>query len=189
MKSYKRKEAKKDGQLKYFTGNACSYGHVAERYTGSGSCCECKRIKAVSDEKKAYDLRYYQENRTEILVYAKAYSEKNSKAITEKARLWAIENPDKVRAIKHNYKARRRSAEDSGMTSKALAQWAVSKEKSCYWCGVACKEDYHIDHYEPLSKGGRHELENLVISCPSCNVRKNAKDPYEFAQKVAGRLF
>ena len=39
----------------------------------------------------------------------------------------------------------------------------------------------------PLSKGGEHTLTNLVVSCPTCNLQKNAKDPIEFANKL-GRL-
>ena len=49
------------------------------------------------------------------------------------------------------------------------------------------KKDYHIDHIMPLSKGGRHTISNLVVSCPTCNLQKNAKDPYQFAQE-RGRL-
>jgi hypothetical protein len=41
-----RKEAAKRNLKKYFTGKPCSNGHVAERYTQSGSCQAC--IQAVS---------------------------------------------------------------------------------------------------------------------------------------------
>lgn len=34
-----------------------------------------------------------------------------------------------------------------------------------------------LDHYVPLSKGGKHESENIVAACDSCNLRKGAALP------------
>lgn len=39
-----RMVAAKDGRLRYFTGKPCLKGHVAERYTKSGACCECQAL-------------------------------------------------------------------------------------------------------------------------------------------------
>ena len=60
--------------------------------------------------------------------------------------------------------------------------------KLCPQCNTNLKnKKIHLDHYIPLSKGGEHTLSNLVISCPHCNLSKNAKDPYIFANSI-GRL-
>lgn len=60
--------------------------------------------------------------------------------------------------------------------------------KVYYWCSCSLKnKTTHIDHYEPLSRGGAHTISNLVVSCSNCNLRKRAKDPIEFAQSI-GRL-
>lgn len=32
------------GLKRYYTGNACKYGHISERYVSSGLCAECKRL-------------------------------------------------------------------------------------------------------------------------------------------------
>lgn len=40
-----RGEAKAAGLPRYFTGEPCAQGHVGGRWTNSGVCIECKRIK------------------------------------------------------------------------------------------------------------------------------------------------
>jgi len=45
----------------------------------------------------------------------------------------------------------------------------------------------HIDHKQPLSKGGANTVDNVELLCPKCNLRKHARDPIEWAQ-ANGRL-
>jgi len=105
-----------------------------------------------------------------------------------RAKEWAKNNPEKRRAITFNYDSKRRAREAHGVSGKALADWTAEQSKICYWCGVKCEDSFHVDHYQPLAKGGLHELDNLVIACPTCNLTKSAKDPIEFAH-TKGRLF
>ena len=187
-KARSRAEAKSLGLSKYFTGKPCPRGHIAERYTGKGSCVECLAITARSGEKKAYDKAYYQKRRKEILLRSKAYHRKNKGRYLENARAWAKRNPLKRKFISMTYRDKRRAQVAGGATSREVHDWAEKQNKSCHWCGGSCARNFHVDHYIPLSKGGKHELENLVIACPSCNFQKSSKDPYEFAAEV-GRLF
>lgn len=41
MRIITRKTAKEKGLKRYFTGQPCKHGHVAERYTKSDRCVEC----------------------------------------------------------------------------------------------------------------------------------------------------
>lgn len=104
------------------------------------------------------------------------------------ARKWNIENRSRYRSIKRAADARRRAVEKQGDPHPLIWEWQQSVKKVCYWCGVKCAHDFQIDHYVPLARGGRHEVANLVISCPSCNNHKRAKDPYKYAASL-GRLF
>jgi 5-methylcytosine-specific restriction endonuclease McrA len=45
---------------------------------------------------------------------------------------------------------------------------------TCQYCG-ATSRDLTIDHVTPKHRGGRHEWENLVAACRSCNHRKGSK--------------
>lgn len=181
-------EAKASG-AKIFQGTACTYGHDGRRYTCGRNCVECAAQEARSDEKKAYDKEYLDRNRERILERSRAYHARQPSGLrNELAKQWAKRNPEKRKAIADAYKHRRRQLVEGGDSTAAIAAWEKQAPKVCYWCSVKCPKGYHIDHYQPLSKGGRHEVANLVIACRSCNCRKSAKDPYEFA-KERGRLF
>jgi 5-methylcytosine-specific restriction endonuclease McrA len=53
----------------------------------------------------------------------------------------------------------------------------------CAVCSVCITGCYHMDHINPISKGGEHVPGNIQLLCPSCNLRKNAKDPIKFMQE------
>lgn len=115
--------------------------------------------------------------------YDREYRRKNAKRLSQIKRKWRAENQNTVSAIRKSYKAKRRSLERGGVSTAELADWQSRAEKICHYCGCECEDDFHVDHYYPLSRGGKHELDNLVIACPSCNVKKNAMDPVEFIKK------
>ena len=183
-----RQEAKGLSLTHYYTGKECPKGHNGLRFTSTGSCVECLKIIIKSKERKAYDIDYYNKNKERISQRGREYRVRTRKQRNEASKKWAAANPEKVKAIKQNYKAKRRKWESSGQSSKEIGEWAKEQKKVCYWCDVKCDHNYHIDHYKALSKGGKHCTSNMVISCPTCNVTKQAKDPYEWAQEV-GRLF
>jgi hypothetical protein len=60
----------------------------------------------------------------------------------------------------------------------------------CFYCGnkIALSETT-VDHFFPESKGGMHDIENLVPSCKSCNSSKGTKTIEEFRFLMAMKLF
>ena len=132
-----------------------------------------EHTEANKEWKREYDREYRKRQGPEVQL--------------ERSRKWRAANPEKRAAIVHSYTARRRAQTKGGVSTTALAAWAKAARKVCYWCRTKCARGYHIDHYTPLSKGGAHELANLVIACGPCNLKKNAKDPLDFAREV-GRL-
>ena len=52
-----RKDARERGINKYFTGEPCSHGHVAARYTDSGTCQECIRQNVASSMERSRNVR------------------------------------------------------------------------------------------------------------------------------------
>jgi 5-methylcytosine-specific restriction endonuclease McrA len=54
---------------------------------------------------------------------------------------------------------------------------------SCQYCGTATR-DLTLDHVVPKHRGGRHEWENLVAACRSCNHRKGSKTVIEARMRL-----
>lgn len=59
----------------------------------------------------------------------------------------------------------------------------ASQKERCAICRSKLNNKYHIDHINPLFLGGKHEPENIQILCPTCNLKKGAKDPIVFMQE------
>lgn len=182
-----REAALAQGELTY-QGRPCPKGHGGLRYAKHGSCVTCAAEQASSEAKKRYDAAYLEANRERIIRRTRAYYENNRERRMKEAKEWKKRNPELAKAIKQNYTHRRRAQVLAGVSSSELAAWKKAQKKVCYWCGCACAKGFVIDHYQPLAKGGKHELENLVLACRPCNARKSAKDPLEFAAS-RGRLF
>ena len=59
----------------------------------------------------------------------------------------------------------------------------------CFYCG--CQLDFnnfHMDHFKSKRLGGK-SINNLVPSCPECNLCKGALDIDEFRTKIAFELW
>ncbi len=53
---------------------------------------------------------------------------------------------------------------------RELRTQLISQFKKCAACEI--DHDLTIDHVHPLSKGGKHEIENIQVLCRSCNSKK-----------------
>ncbi len=171
----KRIDAQKLGLKKYFTGNPCPQGHICERYSSGGNCILCVQSRAKQWGNDHPEKKILSRAKWDFQNYLK-------KKIDHQT--WLENNKDRVRIYNNN----RRVKMKCGDSMIDIIQWEKEQKKICYWCGVKCKENYHVDHYIPLSKGGNNSINNLRISCAKCNHSKHAKDPYSFAASL-GKLF
>ena len=91
--------------------------------------------------------------------------------------------------ISHSHKRRViRSDINNSLTSTEISN-KLKNIQVCYWCNknMLKTKDKCYDHYIPLAKGGTNTIDNIVVSCRSCNAKKHAKDPFIFANE-RGRL-
>ncbi|MCU0897747.1 MAG: HNH endonuclease, partial [Burkholderiales bacterium] len=61
---------------------------------------------------------------------------------------------------------------------------APLQDHRCFYCQEKIDQRAEVDHFVPLSKGGTHHPENIVLACKSCNRAKAAKDPFKFLEKM-----
>ena len=62
------------------------------------------------------------------------------------------------------------------------------EQQHCFYCGKKLKAGSHVDHFIPWSFVKEDRLWNFVLSCPTCNTKKNDKLPeYSLVAKLQTR--
>jgi 5-methylcytosine-specific restriction endonuclease McrA len=108
---------------------------------------------------------------------------KNLDKARELRRRWAEKNKEKCRASWANRDARRKRAEGKHTTADIQRILKAQKCK-CAVCRKSVRNEYHIDHIQPLSRGGTNWPRNLQILCPQCNHSKGPKNPETFMRQL-----
>jgi 5-methylcytosine-specific restriction endonuclease McrA len=145
---------------------------------------------AHRDEIHEYMETWREEHRDEVLEYSKNYyyahkdDEEYQRKASEYRKEYYREHKDYYLAIARNRKARVKNAVGTHTASDIELQHARQHGK-CFWCGKRVGRDFHVDHVVPIFLGGSNGPENLVISCPACNMSKGAKHPMDWD----GRMF
>ena len=52
---------------------------------------------------------------------------------------------------------------------------AETTDGRCVYCAEPLAEGWHVEHVEPLCRGGTHSRENLRAACRDCNSRKGGR--------------
>lgn len=207
-----RAEAVALGLKFYFTGKLCRKGHDSERISSSAKCKECERIRLSSQEFKELRKRSYREalskmtpeelhelreknnkknrgcyakNKEENARKKKEYFERNKERIYAYNREYYKKNRQYQTAANSRRRARK-SQSESHHTHADIERIFLRQKKRCACCNCAL-DKFHVDHIFPLALGGSNGVENIQILCPTCNMRKGGKDPFEWA-RLNGRL-
>ncbi len=179
-----RKEAKELGAKFYFTGEACSRGHIALRKV-KGVCVECmkedwaidnekRKDKPKSEAAKAAGRRYYEKNRQAVIARAAARpnEEKQHHKLNHKRN-----NPEYYNALTSVRKRRHRAATPPWITKEqklAMRQLYLEAQKLTKLTG----ERYVVDHMVPLINPavcGLHVPWNLRVITQEENLKKSNK--------------
>lgn len=94
-----------------------------------------------------------------------------------KKREYIKENPQIARTAFHK---RRSLMAKASLNLKGIKEFMArvyaKRFIKCYYCNqTVSTKKIHFDHIIALSKGGSHSVDNLCVSCVSCNCRKWTK--------------
>lgn len=135
---------------------------------------------------KPKDPNYFRKWREANKGYNAQWRRRNS----DKIKKYEKRGPEYFHAYYENNKgrykardARRRARElnaGSGFSNKDVRNAIAAQRNKCWWC-TGLLTDYHVDHRIPLARGGKNDPSNIVIACPTCNLAKGKKMPWEMA--------
>lgn len=98
--------------------------------------------------------------------------------VGEKRRAW-----DRQRAASYRRRGWRLSDREWGEISTQVYQ---RDGGACAYCGSTVGP-FSIDHVVPVSRGGTHDLGNLVVACRRCNSVKGNRPVHEFVEGMRCR--
>ena len=141
---------------------------------------EIKKAHAKANKEKIqkYQKEYKEKNKTRLSIYHKNYLENGGREVRKEYR---EKNRDKIKQLKNNNETKRKRVKtESNLSGTEYSDWVNDQFKVCSYCGKDCTHNFHVDHIDPLNKSGTHTLDNLTISCASCNTSKGQKSLLEF---------
>lgn len=186
----------------------CGPDHLEK--TKAGKCAVCNRLRAAEwyrnnfDRAMASRLKWARANRNKTAKYkekhlavpgnkeksalaSKKWKDENPERRREHCREWRARNPEKAETYQRNRRARLLSA-DGSHSAEDVADILRLQGGKCAYCRCRITGlNRRVDHIKPLAKGGANYRANLQILCASCNSRKSASDPVDFARRL-GRL-
>lgn len=148
-----------------------------------------ERIAAMAADRKANPEKYRRHNRAyyvahkdEISVSVRSYRLAHVDMMRAARRRWAEGHPEQVRANAAVMRERRRRR--AALGTLTASQWMAQLDAfdgRCAYCGACAAE---MDHVLPVSRGGEHDVGNVVPACYECNRRKGAQTPGEWRRFV-----
>jgi hypothetical protein len=161
-------------------------------------------------EMRAYERRQYAEHREHHIALVHAYRATHREEIRERARLKYAANRRAVLAARAAYylahreerraagkvwhaahpenhahsSARRRARKVGNGGTHTLKQWqdkCAMLANVCIYCGEA--KPLTRDHNIPLTRGGTHDISNVLPACLSCNLAKHAMTAREYLDR------
>jgi len=144
----------------------------------------------------AYRKSYYSENREAAIAYRKKYGETHKEETRAYKKEYNKNNRDKLRISEKAYRDEHKKEYCEHVRArrdKIGCAEAINKDQyekiwqeqncRCFYCGKLMSlegsqysvDRCNIEHINPISNGGWHELSNIVLACRECNYSKNTK--------------
>jgi 5-methylcytosine-specific restriction endonuclease McrA len=132
------------------------------------------------ERRRAQDRAQYFRNRDQALEANRRWHRNNRHVVRERKRREFAADPDGVRARRRAWLERNRESVNlrvrfryyrtrGGVLAQEYSE--ILLRDPCSYCGAPAE---HVDHIDPLSRGGSPDWDNLTAACGSCNTSKQA---------------
>lgn len=106
--------------------------------------------------------------------------------------LEALWKKDRRRISSRNtYRLRKEALEESvepAYTENDIACLRKIQNDACYYCGSSIRTTFHVEHLDPLARGGSNGFSNIMLACPSCNTAKGVLSERQYWKKLERRV-
>ena len=154
-----------------------------------------RRLPQVREKNRTYlKSRYEQDSefREQTLAQNRAYQQRPEYKEQRRTKYHTVpEYHDQVHIQGLTRLARKKSVAGTYTVDQIRAQLKRQKHR-CYYCATKLEKRhghyvYHIDHTFPLSRVAGtdipgNDISYLVLTCPTCNLKKGNKFPWEFPE-------
>lgn len=155
-------------------------------------CKACHRVyqEEHREERRAYHQRRYRKNRDTSRRQHKAHYAANRKRYAAQHREYYRTHRKQIKVAQDKYRRTRRGRETVRVLREqhrarqlgiegelTRGQWEILRLafRQCPYCGRKFgrgRRRRTLDHVIPVSRGGTHELENILPACSWCNTSK-----------------
>jgi 5-methylcytosine-specific restriction endonuclease McrA len=144
-----------------------------------GHQCYCK--ECMNEFSKGSKRRHIEK----VKAYNKQYNIGYRTRHNELQKEWVKKHHEQNKLTRRISEQKRRAKQDVLIPIEQINDLINKAKNICFWCGNTIKQnDMQLDHVYPLSKGGKHDISNLVVSCRKCNNRKSNKHPEDWMNEL-----
>lgn len=109
---------------------------------------------------------------------------KNTEYNAARKKVWNRANPDAVSVHANRRRANKMSALGEGVSREQWEGEVLANAGLCTYCGE--RKKLVMDHIDPLSRGGEHDISNVTPACKHCNSSKLASSLLLWLARRAG---
>lgn len=158
----RRRAANRERARRWYAANKQRKQQSDREYRAANAERERNREyrQRTADARREYDRQRYADD-------PQRYRDKTAR--------WRAANAAAAREMAHRRRARLAGVEVRAVTGRDVRRILASPCADCGSCGPV-----QLDHAQPLSRGGRHAIGNLLPLCRRCNRRKGQRTWSEY---------